>query len=278
MAAGRPSSSRPWRARRVWSRPTSRSSTAAAAEVAAVVRSSTAPRATTRCPAPPATTRSTASAATTLHRRQHRRRDVIDGGAGFDSIEFRERATSAVVVDFGAGTITGGSSGTISFHRHRAHRRRQLRRRLTGNAGGADPHRPGRRRHARGARAGSTRSGAAAATTCSCSARWGPRTPTASATSPPARTSCSSTMRRSRAHRGDGQLRRGRCALLGGVRSGAAHDANDRVIYNTSTGSLYYDADGSGSGAAQLIATVQERAGRRGHRHRRDLTTLACQD
>ena len=41
--------------------------------------------------------------------------DVIDGGTGTDSIEFRDRATSGVVVDFGAGTITGGSSGTISF-------------------------------------------------------------------------------------------------------------------------------------------------------------------
>jgi Ca2+-binding RTX toxin-like protein len=40
----------------------------------------------------------------------------------------------------------------------------------------------------------------------------------------------------------------------------AGHDANDRVVYNTSTGSLYYDADGSGSGAAQLIATVQSGA------------------
>ena len=41
--------------------------------------------------------------------------DVIDGGTGSDSIEFKERATSAVVVDFVAGTISGGSSGTISF-------------------------------------------------------------------------------------------------------------------------------------------------------------------
>ena len=40
----------------------------------------------------------------------------------------------------------------------------------------------------------------------------------------------------------------------------AGHDANDRVVYNTSTGSLYYDADGSGSGASQLIATVQSGA------------------
>src|SRR5205085_6307585 len=35
------------------------------------------------------------------------------------------------------------------------------------------------------------------------------------------------------------------------------HDADDRVVFDTSSGNLWYDADGSGSGAAQLIATVQ---------------------
>ncbi|HEX4926849.1 MAG TPA: hypothetical protein VFV74_02485 [Burkholderiales bacterium] len=41
--------------------------------------------------------------------------------------------------------------------------------------------------------------------------------------------------------------------------SGASsgHDAADRLIYDTSTGRLYYDDDGSGSHAAQLVATLE---------------------
>jgi Ca2+-binding RTX toxin-like protein len=36
----------------------------------------------------------------------------------------------------------------------------------------------------------------------------------------------------------------------------AAHDANDRIIYNANTGQLYYDANGNGAGQSMLIAKL----------------------
>ena len=52
----------------------------------------------------------------------------------------------------------------------------------------------------------------------------------------------------------------GRFYAAAGATAGA--EADDRVVYDTDSGRLYYDADGSGAGEAQLIATLsfQDRA------------------
>ena len=45
-------------------------------------------------------------------------------------------------------------------------------------------------------------------------------------------------------------------AFWGGAGISASHDVTDRVIYNQTTGALYYDADGTGATASIQIAQL----------------------
>src|SRR3954467_1698542 len=56
-----------------------------------------------------------------------------------------------------------------------------------------------------------------------------------------------------------GNFAAGDARLPAGAGFTSGRDASDRVVYDTSTGKLYYDADGSGAGAAQLVATLSNR-------------------
>jgi Ca2+-binding RTX toxin-like protein len=190
--------------------------------------------------------------------------DVIDGGADRDSIEFKERATSAVVVDYGSGTITGGSSGSISFTSIERVVGSNFNDSLTGNTaaqnltgqGGAD-----------------TLAGAGGADTL-----WGGGGNDAFIFRD---MGTANADRVSDFISGQDKLQLDDAAFTaigamgnfaaGDARfwasgTGAAHDLNDRVMYNTSTGQLYYDADGTGSGAAQHITTLT------------NITTIAATD
>ena len=54
-----------------------------------------------------------------------------------------------------------------------------------------------------------------------------------------------------------GNFSSGDARFFAGAGANSGQDASDRVVYDTSSGQLWYDADGNGAGVAQLIATPQ---------------------
>jgi len=179
--------------------------------------------------------------------------DVIDGGAGFDSIEYKN-AAGALVVDFAAGTISGGTAGNMSFIGIERIVAGNSNDQMTGNAASQT---------LTGQNGNDTIAGAGAADTL-----WGGAgadvfifremgSANADRISDWASGSDKVQLDDSAftAIGALGNFAAGDARFWAAAGATSGHDANDRVVYNTSTGSLYYDADGSGSGAAQLIAT-----------------------
>ena len=182
--------------------------------------------------------------------------DAVDGGAGFDSIDFNGRATSAVIADFAAGRINGGSSfGTIGFTSIERVVGGRFNDRLTGSAAG---------QNLTGAAGADTLAGAGGIDTL-----WGG---TGADTFVFRETGGGNADRVNDFASGSDKLLLDASVMsalgaAGGFSAGdarfaanstgTAQDSSDRVIYNTTTRQVFYDADGSGSGAAQLIATFQ---------------------
>src|SRR5688572_1035821 len=175
--------------------------------------------------------------------------DVVNGGDGRDTLAFMA-ATSAVVVDFVAGT-----AGNTSFTNIERVITGDFNDRLTGNASAQNLT----------ARAGAdTLAGGGGIDTL-----WGGsgadtfvfrETGTANADSIADWTSGSDTLLLDGAIMtalgANGDFSAGD-ARFWASSTGTAHDADDRIIYETDTRQIWYDADGNGGGARQLIATLQ---------------------
>jgi Ca2+-binding RTX toxin-like protein len=54
-----------------------------------------------------------------------------------------------------------------------------------------------------------------------------------------------------------GKLVTGDARFVKGAGLSQGQDATDRLVYDTASGGLYYDADGSGTSASVLVATLQ---------------------
>jgi Ca2+-binding RTX toxin-like protein len=177
--------------------------------------------------------------------------DVIDGGTGFDTLSFTGFATSGVVVDMGAGTA--GSTSFTSIERVIGS---GFADQLTGSAGADNLTARGGNDTLNGGAGNDTLWGEAGADDFLFTAVGAANADTigdfASGTDDIVLDASVMT-----ALGAEGEFSAGDVRFRAGAGLTSGQDADDRVIYNTTTRQLFYDADGSGAGAALLFATLQ---------------------
>jgi Ca2+-binding RTX toxin-like protein len=183
--------------------------------------------------------------------------DTIHGGSGFDTVDFVGSAALApVTIDLGAGTGNAGAAGSFTFSSIERVFGGNFADRMTGSNLSDTFYGQGGNDTLNGAAGNDTLTGGAG----NDSFLFANAPGTANAD------------RILDFVTGTDELvfENGVMAALGGAGAWAAgdgrfwaasgatagHDADDRLVYNTSTGNLYYDADGSGLGAAQLVFTL----------------------
>jgi len=185
---------------------------------------------------------------------------VIDGGSGVDTLEWGAFAKSAIVVDLAAGTLRGGDDGTGSASLVSIETvigADGFDDRISG-AAAAESLLGGTGNDTLDGRGGNdTLTGGLGADTFAFSTTPGAGnadqvTDFISVTN---KLSFDNTVFTALGSAGNFVAGDARFAAGAGFTSG--HDASDRIVYDTTTGNLYYDADGNGAGAAQLVATLQ---------------------
>jgi Ca2+-binding RTX toxin-like protein len=186
--------------------------------------------------------------------------DSIDGGTGADTVDFGANARSALTIDLEAGTMSGGGDGGIgsatlvsienfvggAFADH-----------ATGNGDANFLYGGGGNDTLSGGRGNDRLEGAAGNDDYVFAVTPAP----AHADTVVGFVSGADKIVLDAAFHSNigasGNFTAGDARFAAGAGFTSGRDASDRVVYDTANGQLWYDADGSGAGAAHLIATLQ---------------------
>jgi serralysin len=183
----------------------------------------------------------------------------INGGDGFDTVDYDGYATSAITANLGAGTATGGGlngTGSATLLGIEKLITGSFNDSLTGSSGNDYLDGRGGNDTVNGGAGNDSLFGGAGNDTFVFSTTPGAGNVDqvngfVSGTDKLAFDDAVFT-----AAGGPGNFAAGDARFFAAAGATAGHDGDDRLIYDTTTGALYYDADGSGAGAAQQLALI----------------------